>query len=80
MIAVGDSEAQISALEYTIPNSTKFIYLALYFTLNLVLTLYNKVVLGNVREKNNDGLLPPVHPQNDGLHPSVHEAPQAVLH
>ena len=37
------------APEYSIPTSTKYMYLALYFTLNLVLTLYNKAVLGKVR-------------------------------
>ena len=52
----GDIEAQIHtkaegalAPEYKIPPSTKYLYLALYFTLNLVLTLYNKAVLGKVR-------------------------------
>ena len=37
------------APEYQIPTSTKYLYLALYFGLNLVLTLYNKAVLGKVR-------------------------------
>lgn len=36
------------APEYQIPTSTKYLYLALYFGLNLVLTLYNKAVLGKV--------------------------------
>lgn len=34
------------APEYQIPTSTKYLYLALYFGLNLTLTLYNKAVLG----------------------------------
>lgn len=34
------------APEYQIPTSTKYLYLALYFALNLTLTLYNKAVLG----------------------------------
>lgn len=38
-----------SAPEYQIPTSTKYLYLALYFALNLTLTLYNKAVLGKVR-------------------------------
>lgn len=37
------------APEYQIPTSTKYLYLALYFGLNLTLTLYNKAVLGKVR-------------------------------
>ena len=36
------------APEYQIPTSTKYLYLALYFGLNLTLTLYNKAVLGKV--------------------------------
>ena len=35
--------------EYQIPTNTKYLYLALYFGLNLTLTLYNKAVLGKVR-------------------------------
>lgn len=38
-----------NAPEYQIPTSTKYLYLALYFGLNLTLTLYNKAVLGKVR-------------------------------
>lgn len=38
-----------NAPEYQIPTSTKYFYLALYFALNLTLTLYNKAVLGKVR-------------------------------
>lgn len=38
------------APEYQIPTSTKYLYLALYFGLNLTLTLYNKAVLGKVRQ------------------------------
>ena len=37
------------APEYQIPTNTKYLYLALYFGLNLTLTLYNKAVLGKVR-------------------------------
>jgi hypothetical protein len=36
------------ALEYRIPASRKLAYLALYFLLNLSLTIYNKAVLGAV--------------------------------
>lgn len=52
---VSDIEAQKRsrptqvAPEYTVPASTKYTYLALYFSLNLLLTLYNKAVLGKVR-------------------------------
>lgn len=52
---VSDIEAQERcrsaqvAPEYTVPSSTKYTYLALYFGLNLLLTLYNKAVLGKVR-------------------------------
>lgn len=48
MVPFGNMEAQKCAPEYTIPSSTKYVYLALYFILNLVLTLYNKAVLGKV--------------------------------
>ena len=37
-----------AAPEYQIPTTTKYLYLALYFGLNLTLTLYNKAVLGKV--------------------------------
>lgn len=50
-----DAEAQLtkkrasaSAAEYSIPSSTKYLYLIIYFTLNLSLTIYNKYVLGKV--------------------------------
>lgn len=36
------------APEYGIATSTKYLCLALYFNLNLILTLYNKAVLGKV--------------------------------
>ena len=39
-----------SAAEYHIPTSTKYVYLGLYFALNLALTIYNKVVLGKVHQ------------------------------
>lgn len=52
---VSDIEAQTRlasshaiAPEYDTPTSTKYLYLALYFILNLTLTLYNKAVLGKV--------------------------------
>ncbi|KAL8832749.1 MAG: hypothetical protein Q9191_000086 [Dirinaria sp. TL-2023a] len=35
-----------SAAEYYVPTGTKYVYLGLYFALNLALTMYNKVVLG----------------------------------
>jgi len=38
-----------AGLEYSIPTRTKLMHLAAYFTLNLVLTIYNKAVLGEVR-------------------------------
>lgn len=38
------------AAEYEIPTSTKYGYLSLYFALNLALTIYNKAVLGKVRQ------------------------------
>lgn len=37
-----------TAVEYQIPTSTKYLYLAVYFALNLALTIYNKYVLGKV--------------------------------
>lgn len=37
-----------TGLEYSIPTRTKLMHLAAYFTLNLVLTIYNKAVLGEV--------------------------------
>ena len=40
------------ALEYRIPASRKLAYLALYFLLNLSLTIYNKAVLGSVSRRN----------------------------
>ena len=50
-----DPEAQLatkrptmSAAEYRIPTKTKYLYLAIYFILNLALTIYNKYVLGKV--------------------------------
>ena len=36
------------AAEYSVPARTKYIYLGLYFGLNLGLTLFNKAVLGKV--------------------------------
>ena len=37
-----------SAAEYHIPASTKYLYLCLYFALNLSLTIYNKALLDKV--------------------------------
>ena len=48
-LAKAQSTAATTAPEYQIPTSTKYLYLALYFGLNLTLTLYNKAVLGKVR-------------------------------
>ncbi len=47
--AQAQSTAATIAPEYQIPTNTKYLYLALYFGLNLTLTLYNKAVLGKVR-------------------------------
>lgn len=45
-------DSKTLAPEYGIATNTKYLYLGLYFALNLVLTLYNKVVLGKVRWAN----------------------------
>lgn len=45
---ITDVETQKRTPEYNIHTSTKYIYLGFYFTLNLVLTLHNKAVLGKV--------------------------------
>lgn len=37
--------------EYRVPTRTKLAYLGGYFFLNLALTIYNKAVLGKVRER-----------------------------
>lgn len=37
------------AVEYTVPTSKKFAHLGVWFVLNLVLTIFNKAVLGEVR-------------------------------
>ena len=37
------------AAEYQVPTNTKYLFLGVYFTLNLALTIYNKYVLGKVR-------------------------------
>ena len=49
--AKAQTSAASIAPEYQIPTSTKYLYLALYFGLNLTLTLYNKAVLGKVRSR-----------------------------
>ena len=54
-MVMNDPEAQrtikrvdSSAAEYRVPTSTKYLFLGIYFTLNLALTIYNKFVLGKV--------------------------------
>ena len=37
------------AAEYRVPTRTKYMYLGVYFGLNLGLTLFNKAILGKVR-------------------------------
>ena len=37
------------AAEYRVPTRTKYLYLGVYFGLNLGLTLFNKAILGKVR-------------------------------
>ena len=62
MSASGDVEAQRPrspteseigsgkhAAEYRVPTRTKYLYLGVYFGLNLGLTLFNKAILGKVR-------------------------------
>lgn len=50
-----DAEAQtkeptgIPAAEYHVPLATKYLYLSIYFALNVALTICNKAVLGKVR-------------------------------
>ena len=68
LIIKGDVEAQnrharaqsttTIAPEYQTATSTKYFYLALYFGLNLTLTLYNKAVLGKVRSPQFSWLVP----------------------
>ena len=43
--------AEVSAAEYQVPTSTKYLFLAMYFALNLALTIYNKLVLGKVHQQ-----------------------------
>ena len=45
-----DTPKEVTAHEYSIPPRTKYLYLSLYFGLNLTLTLFNKAVLGQVSE------------------------------
>ena len=40
--------ASTSAAEYQVRTHVKYLYLVIYFTLNLALTIYNKIVLGKV--------------------------------
>jgi hypothetical protein len=44
----GDSKDQNLDHEYSIPSAVKFTWLGTYFFFSLVLTLYNKLVLGKV--------------------------------
>ena len=46
--ALRDKHKGVTAHEYSIPTRTKYLYLSLYFGLNLTLTLFNKAVLGQV--------------------------------
>jgi hypothetical protein len=46
--AAGPGEKRSVELEYETPNSVKFIWLGTYFFFSLLLTLYNKLVLGSV--------------------------------
>ena len=43
-----DTESSKHAAEYSVPAKTKYLFLGLYFGLNLSLTLFNKAVLGKV--------------------------------
>ena len=40
--------AKATGAEYSVATRTKLLYLGVYFLLNLLLTVYNKAVLGNV--------------------------------
>lgn len=42
-----------AGVEYTVSTRTKLVYLAGYFALNLLLTIYNKAVLGGVSKLHN---------------------------
>lgn len=55
MKSVKGSRDSIAA-EYSIATSTKYLYLSLYFALNLALTIYNKAVLGRVCQRSNLGI------------------------
>jgi hypothetical protein len=44
----GPGQKRSVELEYETPNSVKFIWLGTYFFFSLLLTLYNKLVLGSV--------------------------------
>ena len=45
-----DTVSGSHAAEYSVPARTKYLFLGLYFGLNLSLTLFNKAVLGKARE------------------------------
>ena len=47
-VPLKETESGRQGAEYSVPARTKYIYLALYFGLNLGLTLFNKAVLGKV--------------------------------
>jgi len=54
--------AEIPAAEYHVPLATKYLYLTIYFALNVALTICNKAVLGKVRS----------FPRNpESLHPAL---------
>ena len=46
-----ESASGRSGAEYRVPARTKYLYLSLYFGLNLGLTLFNKAILGKVSKK-----------------------------
>lgn len=81
MTTVGDVEAQQlprsptesesgsgkHAAEYRVPTRTKYMYLGVYFGLNLGLTLFNKAILGKVRAfRARSSLRPRVHQREKG--------------
>jgi hypothetical protein len=47
-VRIRDSDARPVELEYETPNTVKGIWLGTYFFFSLLLTLYNKLILGSV--------------------------------
>ena len=76
--AKAQSTATTIAPEYQIPTSTKYLYLALYFGLNLTLTLYNKAVLGKVRSPCLSELS--IQLQQPGVLVLTYECPSLLFH